>query len=568
VTSSASWATEPEPITPAERAAVELVASYLHRGIEGWWPALAAESPFRALGRDRAERELAVRLGPRERVSWSLRRGGPRLAESSAVFVVEFPSGMEDTVVLGMLEEDGAWSVRHVRTLVDPVEGRNAGYELLDAIADAGGGAKRAGRAGLFGWLACLLLGLGAGSRAARPAVGAGVLVLSSVLLLASCDRGSESAAPEPVTTSEVLPLAELDALRTALALGSDAAQIEALGEAVSADGPTGEVAAIWLAEHALRGYRLNEVEEALASRPEPSSYPLVELVRARLEALRGDGEEALQHYEHVRESGLDHDGIRLEAAEVLALFGDDDSSDVAYFRAAGLGSRDADAYYALAQTAYVEDRDDEAERLFRVGWRLRPLDRETLFSDALLASLATRESLFPLFGFASFEEPSSGRVPWEREPADLPAGARAEVLGELLLVGFGETELRVPGGAVLAAPDSPVIPASELGHREEERSLARLEELREQAGSPGVLTRPALLRQIERAGFALLRDRRYAELLELTAALSERQEHVPPMLAQLRSRALMKLDRSEEAVDLLVPSAPTPRRRSGSTRG
>src|SRR5215212_10764850 len=98
----AAVAAGPRPISDPERAAVSVVARYLASGPEAMPLALARE-------------EIAVRMGPRENATWTL-----RTASEGVAFQVRWPSGFEDGVLFRMRGN----TVESITTLGEPNVGR------------------------------------------------------------------------------------------------------------------------------------------------------------------------------------------------------------------------------------------------------------------------------------------------------------------------------------------------------------------------------------------------------------------------------------------------------------
>jgi Peptidase of plants and bacteria len=98
---------EPRPVSDAERAGVAAVASWLASATVP----LSDDSPLRALPPE----ELAVRLGPREGATWTL-----RTASDGVAFQVRWPSGFEDGVLLRMRGS----SVHSITSMAEPNVGR------------------------------------------------------------------------------------------------------------------------------------------------------------------------------------------------------------------------------------------------------------------------------------------------------------------------------------------------------------------------------------------------------------------------------------------------------------
>lgn len=104
---------EPRPIADAEREAVAVAAAYLASGPSA--VPLAPDAPLAALPREQALQEIAVRLGPREGATWTL-----RTAAAGVAFHVRWPSGFED----GFLFRMRGAAVHSITTLGEPNVGR------------------------------------------------------------------------------------------------------------------------------------------------------------------------------------------------------------------------------------------------------------------------------------------------------------------------------------------------------------------------------------------------------------------------------------------------------------
>src|SRR5436305_1029806 len=97
----------PRPLSEAERQAAVLAAEYLDRGAAAWWDRLASGSPLRRLGREAALAEIEVRAGSPAGAEWELEAAPEEISRQGAVFTVGFPSGIDDTLVLGLVQEGG-----------------------------------------------------------------------------------------------------------------------------------------------------------------------------------------------------------------------------------------------------------------------------------------------------------------------------------------------------------------------------------------------------------------------------------------------------------------------------
>ncbi|HEY4596550.1 MAG TPA: hypothetical protein VIJ02_09145, partial [Thermoanaerobaculia bacterium] len=110
---------KPRELSEAERAAVGLAADYLQRGPEAWWEKLSAGAPLRRLGRAAALEEIGVRAGPSDGASWELLTPGPKLGPQTAAFYVELASGLDETLILHLVDE-GDWKIESVRISAEP----------------------------------------------------------------------------------------------------------------------------------------------------------------------------------------------------------------------------------------------------------------------------------------------------------------------------------------------------------------------------------------------------------------------------------------------------------------
>src|SRR6476661_8668005 len=122
----------PRALSEAERQAVVLAAEYLDRGPAAWWDRLSSTSPLRRLGREAALAEIEVRAGAPAGAEWAL-EAAPREIRG-AVFTLGFPSGVDDTLVLDLVQEDGGWKIGSLRTAAEPVAAKRS----IEAIDVAG----------------------------------------------------------------------------------------------------------------------------------------------------------------------------------------------------------------------------------------------------------------------------------------------------------------------------------------------------------------------------------------------------------------------------------------------
>ena len=576
---------EPRELTPAERAAVELAAAYMERGPAAWWDRLAADAPLRRLGREAALEEIGVRAGPADGATWQLLTPGPKFTPQTAVFGIDFPSGIDETLVLHLVDQ-GGWKIADVRITAEPLAAaapRPAAAKGADRHRAAPSGPAAApepdpvdratllrAALGLFvlalaGALGTLLLAY-RGRR--KPAFAAGGVTALAAAGLGVCMVWASHAAPRPVAggpapaptaastadDSGVLRLGSLDSLRQALADGSDRAAIERRLAAPPADPALRGIQDLWRAQYLLVASDLKGAGALLDPLAAHTRAPLGDLLHARLAFRRLQREQTKTFYDAAIDDGLDVDLVRLEAAFAKSLTDQDDQGEVELARLTGMGSRLSEPWYAAARAAAVEDRMEEAENLLLRAWTLEPTPRGDLFEDPAFAFLVTRPKLFPVFQFNQAEEPRPAFT-GARHPVTMPLSAEVTTCGESLHATVTGANLVVPGGAGLAPEGSAVEDATAWSKKADAKALAALPSLT-QGMAAGAILQPRNLRIAQRAGRALAEQNRWAELLALTDPITADVAHAPSLLVRLRAQALQQLDRQEEARQLLIQLA------------
>ena len=559
---------QPRELSEAELAAVQLATAYLDRGPAAWWERLSAGAPLRRVGRDAALAEIAVRLGPAEGATWQLLTPGPSFDRQTAVFGVDLASGLDETLILRLVEEDG-WKIAEIRASFDPVETGPQSPAALSprpaperpSPATASGGVP----ASLFGLALAGAFGLTflpPGRRRFAAAAGGAAAILVGLGVSFWSFRGP-SLTPRPpaphagnaAADPGFLQLAPLAPLRTALAAGTDRAEIERLLAAPLADPRLQEVRELWRAQYLLDRNDLTAAEALLDRFPTPASHPLAELLRARLSFRRLERQETGWSYEQAIRRGLDHDGLRLESALAKTVTNEGDRAEDEIAALIAMGTRLPDPWYAAVQIAVTEGRVEEAESLLRTAWQLTPAARKELFRNAVLAFLVARPNLFPMFRLEDPEEPCP--APEEKpRPLVLPAGATAATCGESLRLAMGGAELLVPGGGRLAPADAVLEDAESWSRHAEEKALAALPSLT--GATAEAALQPRRLRLAEQAARALAERNRWSELIDLTGPVAASVERAPAVLLRLRAQALRQMDREAEARELLVRLAAT----------
>ncbi|HEX7152083.1 MAG TPA: hypothetical protein VF618_11405 [Thermoanaerobaculia bacterium] len=554
---------EMRPLSEAERAAVQIAAGYLSRGPAAVHEQLAAKSPLRRFDEATALQEIEARLGPPAGASWELQTVVPALKDRNAVFTIEFPSGFDDTVVWDFVEEDGVWKVDDLRILAQESNKAQV-FPPLPKKTTAADDAEAKSEPP-YGML--ILIGLvGAGLAAAaaflenedltRPLLGGGVVIMVAATLFAVMRDGRFSLTPPPPPPAVEKKdtgypkLASILPLRRALASGDE---ISSLKSSLPRKGITADVATLWMAEADLQQMKIPAVKDALKRFPSPSNVPLAEILRARVALFENDEAAAAIAYEHAVNLGPGRDGLWVETAQSLRTLGFDDRASGYLSRLAKIGSRRADVYYSLSVLSATTNKLDEASSLLKQAWALRPAERAEVVSAAVLWSVLRRADAVQTI---SLSTPNEAVVPSPvagSRSIVFPLDAMPRISGEFLHVQIGQQELHVPGGACLAPIGTPIVEANTWAQTEEEQGLNDVPSLLPHARNTAVYAQPALRSRIVRSANALGNRNRWQELVQLTDGLQPTSEHVPADLFFLRSIALQRLDRNDEAKQLLT---------------
>ncbi len=401
---------KPRQLSEAERAAVELVAAYFQGGPVAWWEELAADAPLRQLGREAAMREIGVRAGPADGATWQLLTPGPKLEPQTAVFGVEFASGLDETLVLRLVHQ-GGWKIAGLRISAEPASpgsSRPPRSRPLPAapfppplpalFPDSPPPVLR----GRPSWLSSRSdwrsrRHLPAGARRQAPA-GArsrsrdrrgggrhGALDVGGDPLPAA-PRAARKA-PAPAADAGLLRFAALAPLRQALADGGDRAEIERRLAAPPADPRLREIQELWRAQYLLLESNLTAAGATLSRIP-AAKTPLADLLHARLAFRRLQREETKAFYDAAIEDGLDVDALHLEAAFAKSLTDQADLAEAELTLLTQMGSRLSEPWYTASRRAAAEDRMAESEDLLLRAWQLEPSPRSELFDDPVFAFL------------------------------------------------------------------------------------------------------------------------------------------------------------------------------------
>lgn len=565
--SSSAAESGPRPFSETERAAAEIAAHYLASGPSAIVGRLSAKSPLRTLSPDEALAEIEVRAGPNAGAKWEMQTVVPSLRDRTAVFEIEYPSGVDETLVMNLVKEGSEWKVESLRSLAEP-----APYAPVVFPADATDAEKKS-PVDLLPYLAALVAALIAAASAmiirSNPvgarfiSVGALVLGIGGVALawmaVVKTADAKQEAAVVPATPGFVR-LGTLLPMRRAMAAG------EALAAEHRGRGDARDAARLWRAQVDLQLMRLEDVEKSLAAIALPSNLPLAELLRARVALARFDDIAACRAYERAINLGPGRDALWYEAAEALATLGFEDRSLAYLKRLPVIGSRNAVAYYGLAAQASANNDDAGAAVALTRAWRLRPAPREEIVgSPALWSAIRSSENLAGTISMSSAEEPAFRSETRLLTPISLPEGARASVTGEYLGIEIADRFLGVPGGAALVGPETPIVDALTWSRREEDAAIDDFPRISGIVGSPVALSQPSIKARLTKTAEALAARGRWADVSLLTDGLSPSAENVPLDVLMLKGVALSRTQRTDDARRLFkeVVSGPGMKRRS-----
>ncbi len=562
----------PRPLTDAERQGVIFAAEYLERGPAAWWDHLSRTSPLRHLGRGAVMAEIEVRAGSPDEAQWELQAAAPGLSASGAVFALQFPSGLDDTLILNLVREGGEWKIDSLRVSAEPVAVSDEAFVAATAVGHPGAAAARPWApprrlAALLRWplwliggvaaLGLLLLGATWDQRHRRGVVLglaiAGSLVVGAALAALVVPRlGSRELARVAKHEPDSGELRSLLGLRRALTLPGGTAP-EVAPAVVGDPGAASRVASLWWAQHLLGRMDVQGVDRILAVFPSPGRFPLAELLRARLAFLRLQELPTATAYQRAATVGSPREGLLSESAQAFQVLGFPGHAQAFLRQLQELGSRRADTYFELAEMAMRDHRPAAAEELFRTAWRLQPIARSEVMDRPALLALFQDSEIRRLIHLESATDPVVTCAGVSRRALSPPAGFEARLLGQTLRLTHGSGELRVPGGCDLAPPGTRADHAGVWNGEREARMLARLPALLAAVRSPGALAQPSLRRRTVDTAEALAGRQRWAEVLTLTEGLAQEVASLPSELMRLRAEALRRAGRAGEARDLLV---------------
>jgi tetratricopeptide (TPR) repeat protein len=561
---------EVRSISKAEQTAVEIAAAYLGGGAPAIVDRLAASSPMQKVPAAERAAELEVRLGPPADAQWELQTVVPALKDRMAVFTVTYPAGFEDNLIFDMVQEGNAYKLQDVRFLAQPSTRKPFFEPLPDKTAQPEETPSRVPLSVILGIVAAALAitaALQARRRTLRLSLAGGtVLFAGGAMFLAITQQAMQTGpiAGAAMTAHHDGPprLASLLALRRALADGKS--DVAAAHASVDRRQGRGRIADVWLIQSQLLQSQTAAAKSSLKRYPSPSDIPLVEMLRAQVALLENDQVTAAVAFENAVNLGPGRDALWIENANILYSLGFEERAKSTFQRLEQMGSRNADAYYTLATIAAASSDDTAAERYLRQAWQMEPVERARLVGTGSLWATLRRPGMMEAVSISAPVEPLIAAKNVAQAPANLPPNVEPTTTGELLRITVGRQELRVPGGASLAPPNSRIVKATESASVEEARRLEDLPALLSVATNPAAYAQPALRQRATGTTYALAQRNRWSDIVQLTDGLSPTSEHIPPDIFYLRTVALQRLSRNADAVSLLkqVVQSPVLKRR------
>lgn len=67
--------------------------------------------------RPEARQEILARVGPPEGSTWHLVTPGPTFDEQTAIFAIDYASGLDETLIVRLVDQ-GGWKISEVRTSI------------------------------------------------------------------------------------------------------------------------------------------------------------------------------------------------------------------------------------------------------------------------------------------------------------------------------------------------------------------------------------------------------------------------------------------------------------------
>lgn len=542
----------PRPLSEAEEAGALLAAEFLTSGPDAVWAGLSTGSPLRRLGRDEALKEIEVRLGAPQGARWELRTPPAGYPADRVLFSIEHPSGLDQAVELRFSREGALRRLRSIRSFVEPPL-RTADVVASGTARDDGARRRERLRIVLSSGAAALAAGGFVAALLARRRRALAATLIAAGVVAAAGSRlallGGGAALPDAGGGSPE------NLVRLSAALEGrqriEAGQPVALG---TGSGAVEVALRTWSAQIAQQGGDAPRATRLLAAVPDSREVPWADVLRGRLAFMERRSKESVAAYQRLIDEGLYHDGLLSESLEAFSILGYPTGRDWSLEKLVRQGSRSPRTRYLLARELRQARNLADPLDAFRSAWRIRPLDRNSLFSSEWLWDELAKPEDVAALRIGEPEEPPARVAPAaDAEPHQAVRGD-ARLCGTVLRARFDNgAELVVPEGTAIA-PANAQIESPEAEIREErERALAGLPELEARLRSPGALSRPSLRVELEAAAFALAERHRWAEIARLTGGYSGSLEQSPPLVLLLRAEALRRTERTEPAKTLLA---------------
>jgi hypothetical protein len=541
-----SGAAGADPSSESELRAVEILSGYLDDGVTSVRQNLSEQSPLRQASDSRIE----LLLGPVTDSRWQLDASDPT---GSTTFAVDYSSGIDDLVTLDLTQEDRGWMLRDITSLsvaaltdrpaalpgtpVEPALGRDHhdrsylpfGFLLLGALAGLGAMMTRSTLR-----IACILIAAGA-----IAAGGMGVYGLF------------KAATSEQETTTLAYDVDELREFRWRLE-SADPLDLD-LHRPLIEDSRT---AALWTAQALLLETRDSEAHDILDSLEPDERDAYYQIVKARVEAVRGNSAAAILAYERALETSPSSDALRLEVIGSCLTHGFRDRARNHLLSMEQRISRHAAPYYVLAFLDAFDGDLDESEKRLLAAMQLEPPSRQTLLSAPVIAQILRRPRVAAEVRLFDLEERTWERNGSSGRPLELSGAWRTTRSGDYLLAERETAKIFLPRLAPHAPPGTVLVDPTTWENLERQEILSAPDRLAKLASSPGSWLQPSSRDRLTRAVVAMEEENRWKDVDALTLELPIRLETLPIDVIRARSAALQRLGRRGEAKSFAAAAA------------